>query len=193
MKRKITLLFIIALVAGGMVGFAGDGIEASGNRCNPAGTWYAELSPPPYMAMITPIQGHSRYSVLFQGLYHASLWNREVMTDWGGEFVKSGDAYYGAAIALFGDEPGGPFPHWEPLETWGTKFIIWFGEDCDIMFLKTPAGGVIHAWTWDTGFPSVPPPIPWVDEPDHYPLGDVTPPGYAIYYRMALPTDYSVD
>ena len=191
MKGKITLIFIIALVAGGMVGFAGDGNGPSGNRCNPAGTWYAELSPPPYMALITPIQGHSRYSVLFQGLYHASLWGKEVMTDWSGEFVKSGDAYYGASIALFGGGEG--FPHWAPLETWGYKFIIWFGEDCDIMYMQTPAGGVIHSWTWDTGFPSVPPPIPWVDEPDGYPLGDVTPPGYATYYRMTLPTDYSTD
>ena len=55
MKRKITMVFIIALVAGGMAGFAGDGNGASGNRCNPAGTWYAELPSPPYVATITPV------------------------------------------------------------------------------------------------------------------------------------------
>ncbi|MBD3857503.1 MAG: hypothetical protein IFK92_13470, partial [Acidobacteria bacterium] len=46
MKGKIALFFIVALVVGGVVGFAGDGNGASGNRCDPAGTWYAELPSP---------------------------------------------------------------------------------------------------------------------------------------------------
>ncbi len=189
MKGKITLVFIIALVVGGMVGFAGDGNGPSGNRCNPAGTWYAELAPPPYMATITPIQGHSRYSIFFQGVYDASLFGFETMTDWSGELAKSGDAYYGACIGILGG--GETFPHWNPLETWGVKLIIWFDEDCDIMYMSSP--GNIHAWTWDTEtFPPVPPPVPWVDEPDHYPLGEETGP-IAIYYRMPLPTGYSTD
>ena len=142
------------------------------------------------MAIITPIQGHSRYSVLFQGLYHASLWGREVMTDWSGEFVKSGDAYYGAVIALFGGNEDDVFPHWNNLEIWGVKLVIWFDEDCDTMYMSSP--GNIHAWVWALeGVPVVPTPIPWVDDP-YFPWGEETAPT-EIWHRMALPTDYSVD
>jgi hypothetical protein len=189
MKGKITLIFIIALVVGGMVGFAGDGNGPSGNRCNPAGTWYQENPFPPYMATITPIQGHSQYSIFFQGVYAAPLFGFEVMTDYSGEIAKSGDAYYGACIALMGG--GVTFPHWDNLEIWGVKLVIWFDEDCDTMYMSSP--GNIHAWVWALeGVPVVPAPIPWVDDPDGYPLGEETG-ATEIYYRMALPTDYSVD
>jgi len=184
MKRKITLLFIIAFVAGGMVGFAGDGIEGSGNRCNPAGTWYAELPAPPYIGTITPIQGHSRYSVVFKGVYGAPDLGFAVMTNWSGEFVKSGDGYNAASIAILGGGEG--FPHWIPLETWGVKGHIEFSEDCNTMFAEWPGG--IFAWVWDTDtFPFVPPPIPWVDEADYFPMGPDT--IYETYHRMIMPTD----
>jgi hypothetical protein len=185
MKGKITLVFIIALVVGGMVGFAGDGNGASGNRCNPAGTWYAELPSPPYTATITPIQGHSRYSVMFQGVYGPSLFGMEVMTDWSGELVKSGDGYDGAAIAILGG--GEDFPHWNPLHTWGVKGHIVFSDDCNTMFAEWPGG--IYVWVWDTvTFPFVPPPTPWVDvRDDIYPLGTDT--IYETYHRMPMPTD----
>ena len=189
MKGKITLIFIIALVAGGMVGFAGDGNDDNGrwrNRCDPAGTWYSELPSPPYMAIITPIQGHSRYSIFFQGVYEASLFGFDVMTDWGGEIAKSGDAYYGACIGLMGG--GEIFPHHFNLEIWGVKIVIWFDEDCDTMYMSSP--GNIHAWVWaEEGDPVVPAPIPWVTPATH-PMGEITaPPG--TFHRMALPTDYS--
>ena len=204
MKRKITLIFIITLVAGGMVGFAGDGNGASGNRCNPAGTWYAELPSPPYIATITPIQGHSRYSVMYQGVYNA--WDLptstftpedpaffEAMTDWNGELVKSGDGYDVAAIGILG---GGPFPHWNPLETWGVKGYVEFSEDCNTMYATWPGG--IYAWTWNTvpidpgAPPDIPPtwdtpPIPWVDAADGFPLGPDT--IYETYHRMIMPTN----
>ncbi len=195
MKGKITLVFIIALVAGGMVGFAGDGNGASGNRCNPAGTWYAELPAPPYVATITPIQGHSRFSVMFQGVYNA--WDLpmstftpedpaffETMTDWSGELVKSGAGYDVAIIAILG---GGPFPHWNPLETWGVKGDITFSEDCNTMFATYPAG--VDAWIWDTEtFPFVLPPIPWVTPVDYHPLTGGAPID-ETYHRMLMPTD----
>ena len=120
MKRKITLLFIIALVVGGMVGFAGDGKGSSGNRCDPAGTWFEEPGPP-YMAIITPIQGHSRYSIFFQGLYEASLFGFEIMTPWSGELVKSGDGYDVAIITILGGEGVDGGPPWANLQTWGVK------------------------------------------------------------------------
>ena len=195
MKRKIALVFIITLVAGGMVGFANDGGDGEArrhNRCNPAGIWYAELPSPPYMATITPIQGHSRYSVVFQGVYNA--WDLptsdpgvptfETMTDWSGELVKSGDGYDVAGIAILG---GGPFPHLNPLETWGVKGLIEFSEDCNTMFGTWPGG--IDAWIWDTD-PAAwgTPPIPWVTPVDYHPLtgGD---PIYEIYHRMIMPTN----
>ncbi len=192
MKRKITLIFIITLVVGGMVGFAGDGNGASGNRCNPAGTWYAELPSPPYMATITPIQGHSRYSVMYQGVYHA--WDLptstftpedpaffEAMTNWSGELVKSGAGYDVAIIGILGAGEG--MPHWFPLETWGVKGHIEFSEDCNTMFPEWPGG--VYAWIWD--ITSETPPIPWVDEADYFPMGEDT--IYETYHRMIMPTD----
>jgi hypothetical protein len=193
MKRKVTLVFIIALVAGGMVGFAGDGNGASGNRCDPAGTWYAELPSPPYMATITPIQGHSRYSVIYKGVYNA--WDLptstftledpvffEAMTNWSGELVKSGAGYDVAVIAILGGGEG--MPHWFPLETWGVKGYIEFSEDCNTMFGTWPGG--IHAWVWD--ITSETPPIPWVTSVDYHPIhGEVT--ILETYHRMIMPTD----
>jgi hypothetical protein len=193
MKRKITLLFIIALVVGGMVGFANDGngdMERRHNRCNPAGTWYAELGSPPYIGTITPIQGHSRYSVVFKGVYDASDLGLVRMTNWSGEFVKSGDGYNAAAIAILGGGEG--MPHWFPLETWGVKGYIEFSEDCNTMYATWPGG--VDAWIWDTEtFPFVPPPIPWVTTVDYHPLtpdpsGGPTP-IYETYHRMIMPTD----
>ena len=197
MKRKITLVFIIAVVAGGMVGFAGDGDDGEArrhNRCNPAGTWYAELPSPPYVATITPIQGHSRYSVMYQGVYNA--WDLptstftpedpaffEAMTDWSGELVKSGPGYDVAAIGILGGGEG--MPHWFPLETWGVKGHITFSEDCNTMFATWPGG--IDAWIWDTD-PAASPPIPWVTPVDYHPLTDGAP-IYEIYHRMIMPTD----
>ena len=187
MKRKIALVFIITLVAGGMVGFANDGddgMESRHNRCNPAGTWYAELPSPPYMATITPIQGHSRYSVIYKGVYGAPDLGFAVMTNWSGEFVKSGDGYDAAAIGILGAGEG--MPHWFPLETWGVKGYVEFSEDCNTMFATWPGG--IRAWVWDTvTFPFVPPPIPWVDEADYFPAGEDT--IYETYHRMPMPMD----
>ena len=184
MKRKIALFFIIALVVGGMVGFAGDGNGASGNRCNPAGTWFEEPGPP-YMAIITPIQGHSRYSIFFQGVYEASLFGFEVMTDWSGELVKSGDGYDVAIIAILGGEGVDGGPPWANLQTWGVKGHIEFSEDCNTIDVTWPGG--IYAWVWDTT--SVTPPIPWVDEGVIILEG----PLFEIYHRMIMPTDYSDD
>ena len=184
MKGKITLIFIITLVVGGMVGFAGDGNGPSGNRCNPAGTWYAELPSPPYVATITPIQGHSRYSVMYQGVYNASDMGFVTMTDWSGELVKAGDGYDVTAIGILGGGEG--IPHWFTLETWGVKGHIEFSEDCNTMFVTSPGG--VYAWVWDTDtFPFVPPPIPWVDDADYFPMGEDT--IYETYHRVPMPTD----
>ena len=180
MKGKITLVFIIALVAGGMVGFAGDGNGASGNRCNPAGTWFEEPGPP-YMAIITPIQGHSRYSIFFQGVYEASLFGFEVMTDWSGELVKSGDGYDVAIIAILGGGVDG-IPPWDVVQTVGVKGHIEFSEDCNTMDVTWPGG--IYGWIWDTE--SVTPPNPWVDPAD-FQFGDD--PILETYHRMIMPTD----
>ena len=186
MKGKITLIFIIALVVGGMVGFANDGDDDKSrwrNRCDPAGTWYAELPSPPFMGTITPIQGHSRYSATYQGLYHASVYGFEIMTDWSGELVKSGDGYDVAIIGLFGG--GEDYPHWNPLQTWGVKGHMEFSDDCNTMFATWPGG--IYVWVWDTGtLPFVPPPTPWVDDPV-FPYGTDT--IYETYHRMPMPTD----
>ena len=189
MKRKITLVFIIALVVGGMVGFAGDGNDDNGrwrNRCDPAGTWFEEPGPP-YMAIITPIQGHSRYSIFFQGLYEASLFGFEIMTPWSGELVKSGDGYDVAIITILGGEGVDGGPPWANLQTWGVKGHIEFSEDCNTIDVTWP--GSIYAWVWD-GTP-VTPPIPWVDLPDDRPWGTGT--LYETYHRMIMPTDYSDD
>ena len=199
MKGKIALFFIVALVVGGVVGFAGDGNGASGNRCNPAGTWYAELPSPPYIGTITPIQGHSRFSTVFKGVYNA--WDLptstftpeaptffEAMTDWSGEFVKSGDGYNAAAIAILGGGEG--MPHNFPLETWGVKGYVEFSEDCNTMYATWPGG--IDAWIWD--ITSETPPIPWGSvPPDYHPL-TTDPEGgpapiYETYHRMIMPTD----
>jgi len=196
MKRKITMVFIIAVVVGGMVGFAGDGDDDKGrrhNRCNPAGTWYAELPSPQYIGTVTPIQGHSRYSTVFKGVYNA--WDLptstftpeapaffEAMTNWSGEFVKSGDGYDAAAIAILGAGEG--MPHVFPLETWGVKGYVEFSEDCNTMYATWPGG--IDAWIWD--ITSETPPIPWVTPVDYHPLTD----GATIletYHRMIMPTD----
>jgi len=167
MKQKVTLLFIIVLVAGGMVGYANDGDDGEAsrhNRCNPAGTWYAELPSPPYVATITPIQGHSRYSVMYQGVYGPSL-----------------DV---AIIAILGGGVDGG-PPWDVLQTWGVKGHIEFSEDCNTMDVTWPGG--IYAWVWDTVTdPFVPPPIPWVDEPS-FQFGDD--PILETYHRMPMPTD----
>ena len=183
MKGKIALFFIVALVVGGVVGFAGDGNGASGNRCNPAGTWYSELPSPPYMATITPIQGHSRYSVVFKGVYNASDLGFVSMTNWSGELVKSGDGYDVAIIAIAGGGEG--MPHWDPLNTVGVKGHIEFSDECNTMDVTWPGG--IYAWVWDTT--SVTPPIPWVDEGVIILEG----PLFEIYHRMIMPTDYSDD
>ena len=185
MKRKITLVFIIALVVGGMVGFANDGDDGEArrhNRCNPAGTWYAELPSPPYMAIITPIQGHSRYSVMYQGVYNPSLFGFESMTDWSGELVKSRDGYDVAIITILGGEGVDGGPPWANLQTWGVKGYIEFSEDCNTIFTTWPGG--IYAWVWDTT--SVTPPIPWVDEAS-FQFGDD--PILETYHRMIMPTD----
>ena len=182
MKRKITLVFIIALVAGGMVGFAGDGNGSSGNRCDPAGTWYAELPSPPYIGTITPIQGHSRYSTVFKGVYNASDLGFVSMTNWSGEFVKSGDGYNAAAIAILGRGEG--MPHWFPLETWGVKGYVEFSEDCNTMYATLPGG--IDAWIWD--ITSETPPIPWVTPVDYHPITDGAP-ILETYHHMIMPTD----
>ena len=183
MKRKITMVFIIAIVAGGMVGFAGDGNGASGNRCNPAGTWYSELPAPPYMSTITPIQGHSRYSVVFKGVYNASDLGFVSMTNWSGELVKSGDGYDVAIIAIAGGGEG--MPHWDPLNTVGVKGHIEFSDDCNTMDVTWPGG--VYFWVWDTD-PAAweTPPIPWVDDPI-FPMGTDT--IYETYHRMVMPTD----
>lgn len=186
MKRKITMVFIIAIVAGGMVGFAGDGNDDKrhrNNRCNPAGTWYAELpSSPPYMATITPIQGHSRYSAMYQGLFNA--WDLSstyaAMTDFSGELVKSGDGYDVAIIGILGGGEGMPF--WYPLEIWGVKGHIEFREDCNTMDVTWVDG--LYIWVWD---PAGDTPIPWDDDADFiaeegYPLTET-------YHRMIMPTD----
>lgn len=187
MKRKITLLFIIVLVAGGMVGFANDGDDGEArrhNRCNPAGTWYAELPAPPYIGTITPIQGHSRYSVVFKGVYNASDLGFVSMTNWSGEFVKSHTGYDAAIIAILGGGEG--MPHWDPVHTWGVKGYVEFSDDCNTMFAVWPGG--IYAWVWDTD-PAAwgTPPTPWVDEPDFFPMGEDT--IYETYHRMPMPTD----
>ena len=187
MKRKVTLVFIIALVVGGVVGFANDGNDDKGrrhNRCNPAGTWYAELPSPPYMATITPIQGHSRYSVVFKGVYNASDLGFVSMTNWSGELVKSGDGYDVAIIAIAGGGEG--MPHWDPLNTVGVKGHIEFSDECNTMDVTWPGG--IYAWVWDTDEAAWgTPPIPWVDDPDFFPLGEDT--IYETYHRMIMPTD----
>jgi hypothetical protein len=187
MKGKITLIFIIALVVGGMVGFAGDGDDDKRGRhkqCDPAGTWYAELPAPPYMAIITPIQGHSRFSFVGKGVYNASDLGFVSMTNWSGELVKSGDGYDAAIIALLGGGEG--MPHWVPLQTWGVKGYVDFSEDCNTMFATWPGG--VYAWVWDTEtYPFVPPPVPWVDEADYPPMGEAT--IYETYHRMLMPTD----
>ena len=215
MKGKITLIFIIALVVGGMVGFANDGngdMDRRHNRCNPAGTWYAELPSPPYIGTITPIQGHSRYSVIYKGVYNAwdlptSTFTPEVpaffeaMTYWSGELVKSHDGYDSAIIGILGGGEG--MPHWIPLETWGVKGFIEFSEDCNTMYQTSPGG--VDAWIWNTVpiDPGVPPhtpptwdtpPIPWGSvPPDYHPLttdpeGGPTP-IYETYHRMIMPTN----
>ena len=204
MKGKIALFFIIALVVGGMVGFAGDGNDDKRhrhNRCNPAGTWYAELPSPPYMGTITPIQGHSRFSVIFQGVYNA--WDLpssafteeapaffETMTDWSGELVKSRYGYDVAIIAILGGAvlPVLPFPHWIPLETWGVKGQIEFSDDCNTMFVEWPGG--VDAWIWDTDSAAwETPPIPWGSiPPDYHPLTNGAPIS-ETYHRMIMPTD----
>ena len=187
MKGKIALFFIIALVVGGMVGFAGDGDDSKGrrhNRCNPAGTWYAELPSPPYMATITPIQGHSRYSVVFKGVYNASDLGFVSMTNWSGELVKSHDGYDIAIIAILGG--GEVMPHLDPLHTWGVKGYVEFSEDCNTIFATWPGG--VYAWVWDTDEAAWgTPPIPWVDDPDFFPMGEAT--IYETYHRMPMPTD----
>ena len=180
MKGKIALFFIVALVVGGVVGFAGDGNGASGNRCNPAGTWYSELPSPPYMATITPIQGHSRYSVVFKGVYNASDLGFVSMTNWSGELVKSGDGYDVAIIAIAGGGEG--MPHWDPLNTVGVKGHIEFSDECNTMDVTWPGG--IYAWIWD--ITSETPPNPWVDEPDFQFGND---PILETYHRMIMPTD----
>ena len=154
------------------------------------------------MATITPIQGHSRYSVVFKGVYNASDMPAstftpedpaffEAMTDWSGELVKSGAGYDVAIIGILGAGEG--MPHWFPLETWGVKGHIEFSEDCNTMFPEWPGG--IYAWVWDTvptsaGPPPTfnPPPIPWVDEADYFPMGEDT--IYETYHRVPMPTDY---
>jgi len=185
MKRKITLIFIITLVAGGMVGFANDGddgMERRHKRCNPAGTWYAELPSPPYIAIITPIQGHSRYSVMYQGVYNPSLFGFESMTDWSGELVKSGDGYDVAIIAILGGGGVDGNPPWDVVQTVGVKGHIEFSEDCNTMDVTWPGG--IYGWIWDTE--SVTPPNPWVDPAD-FQFGDD--PILETYHRMIMPTD----
>ncbi len=193
MKRKITLVFIIALVVGGMVGFANDGNDGNESKglwhgqCSPAGTWYAELPAPPYMATITPTQHwgrHSRFSAVFKGVYNASDLGFVAMTNWSGELVRSGDAYDVAIMAILGGGEG--MPHWVPLQTWGVKGTIELSEDCNTMYATWPGG--VYAWVWDTEtFPFVPPPIPWVDPADSSPMGTDT--IYETYHRMPMPTD----
>ncbi len=185
MKGKITLLFIIALVVGGMVGFAGDGNDDKRhrhNRCNPAGTWYSEVPAdafaPAYVATITPIQGHSRYSVVYQGLYYASdlpWFTFTVMTNWSGELVKSGDGYDTAIIAILGERESFPY---RPFETWGVKGHMTFSDDCNTMEAASTAVG----WWWGENAPT-----PWVDTPDYLPFGPDT--MYETYHRMIMPTN----
>jgi len=163
------------------------------------------LCSPTKSASSTPIQGHSRFSVIFQGVYNA--WDLptstftpeaqtffETMTDWSGELVKSRNGYDVAIIAVLG---GGPFIHWNPLETWGVKGQIEFSEDCNTMFAEWPGG--VDAWIWDTvptsaGPPPTfnPPPIPWVTPVNYHPLTpdpDNPTPIYETYHRMIMPTD----
>ena len=181
MKRYVVIALVGIILAAAAPGLAGMREKGEFRECNPAGAWY-ELFGPPFMLNVTPIQGHSRYSLTFEGNWNPEDLGFVTLTNFIGE-MKKGYLGFDAAIIATGGM-GETFPHY-PVATLGVAGIAEFYGNCDTLRITWFDG--VQMWPWPE-LPPAPesaPPVPFVDEPIYLDpeMNDVV----EVYFRMMLP------